>query len=258
MPIGMADAQPDTAGRLTIRTAQVLLVASAAGLWAASRLTWVDLRTFDGLGPPKLVTLSGAAWSSALLPLALVLLATAVAALAVRGWALRMFAVLVALASLATGYLAVSMLEIPDVALRGADLAHVPVLELVGSKRHYPGPVITLATAVCTLVGAVLLMRAATSAGGTATRYLTPAARRSMARRDERADAPMSERMIWDALDEGRDPTDQAGDSASPPHDNPPPEPDTEGRWRTARRRSLPFQGRHEESGGARGEEPTA
>ena len=218
----MADAQPGPRGRLTIRIAQVLLVLAAAGLWAASRLTWVELRTFDGLGPPKLITLSGAAWSAALLPLALLLLATAVAALAVRGWALRMLAVLVAVASLATGYLAISLLVIPDVAPRGAELARVPVLELVGSQRHYPGPVITLATAACTLVGAVLLMRAATSARGTATKYVTPAARRSLARRDE---GVMSERMIWDALDEGRDPTE-----SSPPNDNPPAEPDTEGR----------------------------
>jgi uncharacterized membrane protein (TIGR02234 family) len=199
---------------LTIRIAQVLLVASAAGLWAASRLTWVDLRTFDGLGPPKLVTLPGATWSSALLPLALVLLATAVAVLAVRGWALRVLAVLVALASLAAGYLALSTLEIPDVAARAAELARVPLLELVGSKRHYPGPVITLASAVGTLAGAVLLMRAATSAGRAATKYLTPAARRSAATRDE---GPMSERMIWDELDEGRDPT----DSVLPPDGNP-------------------------------------
>src|SRR5271167_3424605 len=159
MRAGMADAAPDRAGRRTIRIAQALLVVAAAGLWAASRLTWVELRTFDGLGPPKLITLSGAAWSAALLPLALLLLATAVAALAVRGWALRMLAVLVAVASLATGYLAISLLVIPDVAPRGAELARVPVLELVGSQRHHPGPVITLATAACTLVGAVLLMR---------------------------------------------------------------------------------------------------
>jgi uncharacterized membrane protein (TIGR02234 family) len=218
----MADAQPAAAGRLTLRVAQVLLVASAVGLWAASRLAWVDLRTFDGLSLPKLTTLSGAAWSSALLPLALVLLATAVAALAVRGWALRVLAVLVALASLAAGYLAVSTLEIPDVAVRAAELARVPLVELVGSKRYYPGPVITLVTAVGTLIGAVLLMRVATSARGTATKYLTPAARRSTATRD---DGPMSERMIWDELDEGRDPT----ESSSPNH-NPPPEPDTEGR----------------------------
>lgn len=218
----MADAQPVAAGRRTIRIAQVLLVVSAVGLWAASRLTWVDLRTFDGLSPPKLTTLSGAAWSSALLPLALVLLAAAVAALAVRGWALRVLAVLVALASLAAGYLAVSTLEIPDVAARAAELARVPLVELVGSKRYYPGPVITLVAAVCTLIGAALLMRAATSARGTATKYLTPAARRSVATRD---DGPMSERMIWDELDEGRDPTESVS-----PNDNPPPEPDSEGR----------------------------
>jgi uncharacterized membrane protein (TIGR02234 family) len=218
----MADPQPAAAGRPTIRIAQVLLVASAVGLWAASRLAWVDLRTFDGLSPPKLTTLSGAAWSSALLPLGLVLLATAVAALAVRGWALRVLAVLVALASLAAGYLAVSTLELPDVAVRAAELARVPLVELVGSMRYYPGPVITLVAAICTLIGAVLLMRAATSARGTATKYLTPAARRSAATRD---DGPMSERMIWDELDEGRDPTE-----SSSPNDNPPPEPDTEGR----------------------------
>jgi uncharacterized membrane protein (TIGR02234 family) len=53
----MADARPASAVRLTIRIAQVLLVASAVGLWVASRLTWVDLRTFDGLSPPKLPTL---------------------------------------------------------------------------------------------------------------------------------------------------------------------------------------------------------
>jgi uncharacterized membrane protein (TIGR02234 family) len=215
----MTDAQGATGGRVTIRAAQVLLVVSAAGLWAASRLNWVELQTFDGLGPPKVVTLSGAGWSSALLPLALLLLATALAALAVRRWALRLVAVLLALASLATGYLAISTLEIRDVAARGAELAHVPLLELVGSKRHYPGPVITLVAAVGTLIAAVLLMRAAASADRTATKYLAPAARRSAARRDQ--ETP-SERTMWDELDEGRDPTD-------PAHD-PPRERDTEGR----------------------------
>jgi uncharacterized membrane protein (TIGR02234 family) len=220
----MADAQPDRPGRRTTRIAQALLVLAAAGLSAASRLTWVDVRTFDGLSPPKLVTLSGAAWSSALVPLALVLLATAVAALAVRGWPLRMLALVVAVVSLATGYLAISFWVVPDVAVRGADLAHVPVLTLVGSQRHYPGPVITLITAICTLVGAVLLVRAAASARGTVTKYASPAARRSMAQHDEMI---MSERMIWDALDGGQDPTvePQASTDRESRHDA-----DTEGR----------------------------
>jgi uncharacterized membrane protein (TIGR02234 family) len=223
MRTGMADAALDRPGRRTIRIAQALLVVAAAGLWAASRLTWVDLRTFDELGPPKLVTLPGAEWSSALVPLALVLLATAVAALAVRGWPLRMLALLVAVASLATGYLAISLWAMPDVAVRGADIAHVPVLTLVGSQRHYPGPVITLATAICTLVAAVLLMRSAASARGSVTKYLTPAVRRALSQPDGEA---MSERMIWDALDEGRDPTDQPRE----PDGETRREPDTEGR----------------------------
>ena len=204
----MADARPAT-GRRALRVAQVLLVVCAAGLWAASRLTWVELNTFDGLGPPKLVTLSGSGWSSALQPLALLLLTAALAALAVRGWALRLLAVLVGVASLAAGYLAISTLETPDVAVRGADLAHVPLMELVGSTRHYPGPVTTLVAAAGILVAAVLLMRAAASAGGTGTKYLAPAARRSAVRRG--SETP-SERTMWDEIDEGRDPTDPSDD----------------------------------------------
>jgi uncharacterized membrane protein (TIGR02234 family) len=223
----MAEAQP---GRSTIRIAQILLVVAAGGLWAASRLAWVDLRTFDGLSPPKTVTLTGADWSSGLLPLAVVLLAAAIAVLAVRGWALRILAVLVAFASLATGYLAITMLEIPDVALRAADLAHVPLLELVGSGRHHAGPVMTLVAAVCALIGAALLMRAATTAGGTSTRYVTPGARRATLRRNGGDGTSMSERTMWDALDEGHDPTAESEESAPSPEGDPPPEPDTEGR----------------------------
>ena len=84
-----------------IRLAQLLLVLAAVGLWIASRLTWVTIRSSDGLGQPKTAALSGATWSNALLPLAVLLLAAAVAGLAVRGWLLRGVAVLIAAVSLA-------------------------------------------------------------------------------------------------------------------------------------------------------------
>ena len=201
-----------------IGIAQLLLVVAAAALWVASRLPWVVIRSFDGLGPPKSVTLSGASWSTALLPLAVLQVASAVAALAVRGWALRARAALLALASFAVGYLGVSLWAIPDVALRGADLAHIPVVSLVGSERHYWGAVAAVLAAVCTLIAAVLLMRSASifgSAGAGTTKYASPAVRRSIARRDDAGDPSreMSERMIWDALDEGRDPTDRPRES---------------------------------------------
>jgi uncharacterized membrane protein (TIGR02234 family) len=205
---------------LVIRAAQALLVVSAGALWAASRLPWVVISSFDGLGPPKRVTLSGATWSTALLPLALLMLAAAVAALAVRGWPLRALAGLLAAASLAVGYLGISLWALPDVSVRGAELAHVSLMTLVGSERRYWGAGIAVAAAICTLVAAVLLMRSASdsrAARQSAARYAAPATRRSNARRDD-ADGAMleepetpeiSERMIWDALDEGRDPTDR-------------------------------------------------
>jgi uncharacterized membrane protein (TIGR02234 family) len=206
----MAEPETERKGRLTMRIGQLLLVVAAIALWVASRLTWVVVRSFDGLGQPKTATLSGAAWTTALLPLTVLLLAAAIAALAVRGWLLRAIAVLVALVSLAAGYLAVSLFVIRDVAVRGADLAQVPVMALVGSERHYGGAVVTLAAAVCSLIGAVLLMRSASTQRAGMTKYVAPGARRSIARTGN-ADAGMSERMLWDALDEGRDPTDTQG-----------------------------------------------
>lgn len=217
--------------RLTIGIAQLLLVVAAAALWTATRMPWVVIRSFDGLGPPKSVTLSGGSWSTALLPLAVLQLAAAVAALAVRGWALRALAALLALVSFAVGYLGFSLWAVPDVAVRGTDLAHIPLVTLVGTERHYWGAAAAVLAAVCTLTTAVLLMRAASIVGpdreGTtkyASKYLAPGARRSIAGRDDAdtAGQQMSERMIWDALDEGCDPTRDPTDR--------PRESDTEGR----------------------------
>src|ERR1700756_3775745 len=189
----MADARRDRRARLTIGVAQLLLVVAAGALWTASRLPWVVIRSFDGLGPPKEVTLSGASWSTALLPLALLMLATAVAALAVRGWALRVLAGLLAAASPAVGYLGVSLWVIPDVAVRGADLAHISMVSLVGSERRYWGAGVAVAAAVCTLIAAVLLMRSAMSARDGATRYASAATRRSIALRGDAEGAMLEE-----------------------------------------------------------------
>ncbi|WP_422747372.1 TIGR02234 family membrane protein [Mycobacterium sp. WMMD1722] len=191
------------------RVAQLLLVLSAAALWLASRFTWVDVSSFDGLGQPKTSGLSGAAWSTALIPLALVVLAAAVAVLAVRGWLLRLLAVLVAAASAGMAYLAISLWIVKDVAPRAADLAEVAVADLTGTQRYFTGAVITLAAAACALGGAVLLMRSARGGSGQramTAKYAAPAARREAAQQEEPGEN-MSERMIWDALDEGRDPT---------------------------------------------------
>lgn len=185
-----------------IRQARLLLLAGAALSWAGSRLTWVSVRSFDGLGPPRDSALTGAAWSTALLPLAVLLAAAALAALAVRGWLLRAVAAVVAAACLVLGYLGISLMVMPDVGPRGAALAGVPVADLVGSDRHVWGAVLTLVAAGCALVAAGMLMRAST-ATAPPERYAAP--RTGTDRTDG---SELSERGMWDALDSGRDPTD--------------------------------------------------
>lgn len=189
-----------------IRLAQLLLLLSAAALWVASRMVWVQVQSFDGLGQPKTTALNGASWSTALVPLAVLLVAAAVAALAVRGWPLRLLAVLVAAASAGIGYLAISLWVIRDVAVRAGHLADVPITNLVGTSRHYSGAIVTLVAAVVTLLGAVLLLRSAARAKSQAARY-----QRRAAPSPQDAGAP-SERAIWDALDEGSDPTEDPAD----------------------------------------------
>lgn len=199
--------------QMPLRIAQLLLLVGAGGLWAASRLPWVTIHSADGLGLPTSTTVDGATWSSGLVALAVVLVAAAVATVAVRGWPLRLLALLVAAASLATGYLAVGQWAASDVAARAAALADIPVQSLTsGTERHFTGAGVALAVAVATLMAATLLMRAAAHREVTA-KYAAPGARRSQAQAAGAAAdaAEMSERMIWDALDEGRDPTDAEG-----------------------------------------------
>lgn len=193
------------------RIAQLLLVLAAAALWVASRMTWVVLESADGLGPQRTTAVSGATWAAALVPVAALLVAAALAPLAVRGWALRVVALLVAVVSAGVAYMGLSLWVESDVAGYAATAADVPIVYLVGSERHVWGGVLTLVAAVGTLLAAVLLLRAAVRAGATPTKYAAPAARREAASKESSVDGTtgdgMSERMIWDALDEGRDPT---------------------------------------------------
>jgi uncharacterized membrane protein (TIGR02234 family) len=185
------------------RFAPLLLVLSAAALWGASRMVWVDVQSFDGLGQPKTTALTGGTWSTALVPLAAILLVAAVAPIAVRGRRLGVLAVVIAGMSAVMGYLAISLWVIRDVAVRAVHLAGVPAADLVGTQRHYGGAILTLVAAIGTLVGAVLLLRSVAKPRPEVDRY----ERRRQAQSPP-DDADASERVMWDALDEGRDPTD--------------------------------------------------
>ena len=121
------------------RVAQLLLVLSALALWVASRMTWVDVTSFDGLGQPKSTALSGATgrrpWCRW------------------RWWCWRprwprwrcaagccdSSACSSRSATVGMGYLGIGLWVIRDVGVRAADLAQVPVTALIGTQRHYSG-----------------------------------------------------------------------------------------------------------------------
>ena len=144
------------------RDSSLLAAGRRRALWVASRMTWVEVqlvRRARAARRPRRCT--GATWSTALVPLALILLAAA----CVVGGAGRVAAATAgacssAASSAVMAYLAISLWVVRDVAVRAADLAEVPVADLVGTQRHYWGAVVTLVAAVLTLAGAVLLMRA--------------------------------------------------------------------------------------------------
>ena len=91
-------------------------------------------------------------------------------------------------------------------AVRGADLAHVSVMSLVGSERRYWGAVVAVAGRGVhadrrRVVDAVGLDRR--SARASATKYAAPATRRSIALREDAAGAMLEEPA--DAGDVGAD-----------------------------------------------------
>ena len=193
------------------RIGQLFLLLAAGALWVASRMTWVEVSWNSVVYPYRP---AGGAWSTALVPLALILLAAVLKSTIGPRWQLRLLAVVVGVLSGAMAYLAISLWVVRDVAVRAAHLAEVPVADLLGAERHFGGAIVTLIAAVLTLAGAVLLLRAPVKVQSDDEKYDAPARRREAARRRAAAGDDMSERMMWDALDEGRDPT----------------KPDTEGR----------------------------
>jgi uncharacterized membrane protein (TIGR02234 family) len=190
-----------------IRIGQLLLLVSAGALWLASRMTWVEVSSFSGLGQPKTMALSGAQWSTMLVPLAVILGVSVLKSGIGPTWQLRLLALIVGGVGAVTGYLAIDPWRSGDIADRAARLADVPVAELVGAQPHYGGAVVTMFAAVATLAAAVLLLRSPARDRSATDKYSAPARRREAARA-QNADGAPSERMMWDALDEGRDPTD--------------------------------------------------
>ncbi|MBS2989637.1 TIGR02234 family membrane protein [Rhodococcus erythropolis] len=213
--------QPTRASRGTAVPRTLLLALSAAALWGSSRMTWVHLTSSDGKTLERTTDLDGSTWAAAMTPLALALLAAIAASFAVRGWALRVVGLLVALVAVAVAVPAVQLLlsgASSDRAVELAELSGHP--EDLSTTVSVLPALLALLGAVAALGAAVLLMRKPPVRGGLSSKYDNPAARREAAAKlgqgdTPASDEPVTQRMLWDALDAGEDPTVADGDDGA-------------------------------------------
>lgn len=251
----MTDPAADAAliRRRNVRTAAILLVLAAAALWGASRLPWATLTAQDGLSPARDFTVHGSDWSPWLTPVAIVLVAAVAATVALKGWALRLTALVVAVIGIVSVLPVISLLTGDDpgaYAARSIDLAGRYQVASVDTRPWVA--IVVVLGAVLAVSAATVLLRVARGATSMSSRYRSPAARRAELEETvfaERAaaerqtpsaaattsgDAPadpseqVTERMLWDALDTGADPTDPSPTRPTTPDgrpdDDPPPD----------------------------------
>ncbi|AZG43771.1 TIGR02234 family membrane protein [Gordonia insulae] len=227
--------------------AAVLLALAALAFWSSSRLVWCRVLAADGLAPARDFDVRGADWSPWLTPLALVLLAAILAAFSVRGWGLRLIAILVAAAGVLAAIPAISLITGGADSDYASDAADIPGrFQVLLITTNSWAAVVVLVGAVCAVLAGVLLLRVARGATGMSSKYKTPGARRAELEQQIFADherktagaagvagagepggdrndgpsadsgsarpgnegPPANERMMWDALDTGIDPTD--------------------------------------------------
>ncbi|RZL75114.1 MAG: TIGR02234 family membrane protein [Rhodococcus sp. (in: high G+C Gram-positive bacteria)] len=202
--------EPARAGRRRSMIAVLLLAVAAVCLWGASRMTWVEVTSSDGLGEERTSALVGGTWAAALTPLALTLVAAIAASFAVKGWALRVLGVLVAVVAVAAAVPAVRLIVSGASDDEAGRLAELPGRADVQSVSVHVGPaVLVLVGALAALVAAVELVRRPRVRAGLSSKYDSPGARRDAAKKAgaDPAGEPVTQRMLWDALDAGEDPT---------------------------------------------------
>lgn len=214
--------------RRNVRSAAILLVLAAAALWGASRLPWANLSAQDGLSPPREFTVHGSDWSPWLTPVAIVLVAALAAGVSLKGWALRITALVVAVIGVVSVLPAISLLTGRDpgaYAARSIDLAGR--YQVASVDTHPYVAIVVVLGALLSVSAATVLLRLARGGTSMSSRYRSPAARRAeleetvFAERAAQQQAggpqddaaaggpePVTERMLWDALDTGADPTD--------------------------------------------------
>ncbi|GAA3964334.1 TIGR02234 family membrane protein [Gordonia caeni] len=199
--------------------ASLLLIAAAGVLWGASRMTWAEVYVEDGLSEPRIFAVTGSDWSPWLVAIALFFLAALVVQFVLHGIALRIVAVVVALAGIAVAIPAVTLINSGADSMYAAEVIDLPArYDVVAITSRTGAGILVLVAAACAVLGAIAMLRSASSASKMSSKYTSPAARREelerrvFAEREARQagqdSGAASERELWEALDHGVDPTD--------------------------------------------------
>ncbi|MGL4305148.1 MAG: Trp biosynthesis-associated membrane protein [Mycobacteriaceae bacterium] len=204
-------------------TVAVLVSSGALCLWVTSRMRWVELTSEDGLGEPKIQDILGSIWWPGFVPLALVLLVT-VGVLYLANKVLRYFlAIIISLSSVSAFLPVIELFSGGEIISRAAVLGELPARSKpVATEVFWLGPSVSIVGAFFLLAAVFFIVRIAmtedTNSYSWSSRYNSRDARRSnvkIALQSRNSQSPNSQtqatelgdRLVWDSLDMGKDPT---------------------------------------------------
>ena len=194
----------------------LLLLAAAVVLWSSSRVTWVS-QVVEGLPGPRTSTGDGATAEPILVPWALLCLAAVGGLLATSGWGRRVVGTLVAVAGLWAVLRGAAGLA--DPASEALPVGVRPGDRPLPAEAVLPGPLLGVLGGLLMLGAGLLAARHAAVLPRLGARYDAPgapAARGAEGGAGEGRRAPGDpDRALWEALDEGRDPTGEVGPEPS-------------------------------------------
>ena len=202
--------------RKTSRTAALLLALGAAVLWAASRMTWITVDTFDDKSGDATHAVIGGLWSTEQTAVAMLLIAGSIAGFALRRIGRRVVGAISAFAAVGASWAPLGLLAgTPDPQrvhqlLSTGDEAKIAAwAEVTNLSVNSAGPALAMLGAAIALFGGVLLAVQPGTDSAKLNRYERKQDRQSKITRDLEAE-PDSGRVMWDALDADIDPTDAA------------------------------------------------
>ncbi|AJK69210.1 TIGR02234 family membrane protein [Corynebacterium marinum] len=198
----------------TSRIAALLLAVSAAVLWAASRMAWITVDTFDDKSGDATNVIIGGLWSTEQTAVAMLLLAGSIAGFALRRVGRRMVGVISALAGIGVSWAPLGLLAgEPDpqrahqLLSTGEEAKIAAWAEIANLDVTSAGPALAMFGAAVALFGGVLLAMKPGTDSAKLNRYERKQDRAAKISRDLEAE-PDSGRVMWDALDADIDPTD--------------------------------------------------